>query len=645
MEKRSIYHLVRDSCLHYKDRPFQWIWDEKVKSFQGVSYSQWFSHLENLTGFFRSKNIGRGDKVGLICDNRNEWALCSFGIICSGAADVPRGTDASEEEIFYILNHTEAKVVFIEKDSILQKLIRVLDKLKSIETIILIEAEENFPTLAKLKETAPKLEVLDLDKAVSQGEYWLSKKGKTQIQNLGESLTQDDIATIIYTSGTTGVPKGVILKHRSFTWTIDQLQQLVPASYKDRVVVFLPPWHIAERILETALLSWGASLACSGVTQLTRDFEIIKPTVLVSVPRVWEALYRRIWDKASKSSPIKFKIFSTAVQIAEFYNSLLDTLTGNYCETEHSDQESIGTDRFVALLLFPIFYSLNILAQKVLAPVRALFGGKLRFALCGAGAMPPKIQFFFRSAGIPIIETYGMTETTGMGAIGSFPIPKTGAIGPVFPGAHIKLVDETGKVVTQAGTKGIGWHKGPHVTAGYYKNADITAANFDDGWFNSGDLFVWTKTGELKFAGRVKDTIVLSSGENVEPEPIEGKILETGWILTAVVVGQDQKFLAVLLIPDFAKLREHFSSEGKPLPSSNQELIQDPKVIRFYKDLVKNAVSDKNGFKNFEKISEIRLLEKEFEKGKELTETMKVKRNKVAELYADLIKTIFAESR
>lgn len=598
-------------------------------------------NLENLSGFFRQKNLGKGDKVGLFCDNRTEWALCSFSVMCSGGADVPRGCDASEEEIFYILDHTESKITFIEKEQTLVKLGKILNRLKHLETVILIETEENFASLPKLKSAYPKIEFIDLETAIAQGRTWVEKKGKSLLHSIGESLSENDIATIIYTSGTTGVPKGVVLKHRSFTWTIDQLQQFVPANYSDRVVVFLPPWHIAERILETALLSWGASLACSNVSQLTRDFEIIKPTVLVSVPRVWEALYRRIWDKVSKSSPIKLTIFKLAVRIAETYNSLLDTITGNYSETEEENKEEKLTDTLVATFFLPIFYSLNLVAQKVLAPVRALFGGQLRYAFCGAGAMPPKIQFFFRSMGIPIIETYGMTETTGMGALGSFPIPKTGSIGPVFPGAHIKLVNEQNVVVSTPGDKGIAWHKGPHVTAGYYKNMELTQSNFSDGWFNSGDLFVWTKTGELKFAGRAKDTIVLSSGENVEPEPIEGKILETGWALTAVVLGQDQKFLAVLLVPDFSKLRDHFSDQGILLPNDNSTLVKDQRVIKFYKELIKKTISEKNGFKNFEKIVEFRLLDKEFEKGKELTETMKVKRNKVAELYADLIKTIF----
>ncbi|TGJ99215.1 long-chain fatty acid--CoA ligase [Leptospira semungkisensis] len=642
MEKRSIYHLVRDSCIHYKDRPFQWIWDETHKSFSGVSYSEWFARLEDLSAFFRSKNVSKGDKIGLFCDNRTEWALCSFSIMSAGAADVPRGCDASEEEIFYILNHTEAKIAFIEKEQVLLKLEKVLDRLGSLETIVLIESEESFPSLAKIRSSRPKHHFIDLETAISEGSNWISKKGKTQLHSIGESLTHDDIATIIYTSGTTGVPKGVVLKHRSFTWTVDQLQQFVPANHSDRIVVFLPPWHIAERILETTLLSMGASSACSNVAQLTRDFEIIKPTVLVSVPRVWEALYRRIWDKAAKTSTLKYTIFSIAVRIAEFYNSLLDTVTGNFSETKEANKEEYLTDKFVAISLLPIFYFLNMIAQKVLGPVRALFGGKLRFAFCGAGAMPPKIQFFFRSMGVPIIETYGMTETTGMGALGDFPIPKTGSIGSVFPGAHIKLVDEKGVVVSKPGVKGIAWHKGPHVTAGYYKNPSLTETNFSDGWFNSGDLFVWTKTGELKFAGRAKDTIVLSSGENVEPEPIEAKILETGWALSTVIVGQDQKFLAALIVPDFNKLKEHFSSQGIQLPSSHSELIKDPKVTRFYKDLIRDAISDKNGFKVFEKVADFRLLDKEFEKGKELTETMKVKRNKVAELYEDLIKTIFA---
>lgn len=176
MEKRSIYHLVRDSCIHYKDRPFQWIWDEKLKSFSGISYSEWFLNLENLSGFFRQKNLNKGDKVGLFCDNRTEWALCSFSVMCSGGADVPRGCDASEDEIFYILDHTESKITFIEKEQVLVKLGNILNKLKHLETVILIEPEENFSSLAKLKVSYPKIEFIDLETAISQGRAWVEKK-------------------------------------------------------------------------------------------------------------------------------------------------------------------------------------------------------------------------------------------------------------------------------------------------------------------------------------------------------------------------------------------------------------------------------------------------------------------------------------
>ncbi|PJZ69449.1 long-chain fatty acid--CoA ligase [Leptospira perolatii] len=642
MEKQSIYHLVRDSCIAFQERPLHWCWDEKQRTFTGISYGDWKESLAQLSAFLLQKGMKKGDKIGLVCDNRTEWSLCSFSIVCAGGVDVPRGCDASSEDLEYILEHTESRILFVEKDGVLSKLLKHSKALSRLETMVLIESEDSYPKLAEVKSKFPKLEILTLSEAISVGLAYFQKKGKEAVKSIGESLTGNDIATIIYTSGTTGSPKGVVLNHRAFTWTIEQLHQFVPISYEDRTVVFLPPWHIAERILETALLSWGASMACSGVTQLARDFGIIKPTVLVSVPRVWESLYRRIWDTAEKGPSWKFRIFQTAVRLAEFYSSVYDTLSGNYALTEDESSDEKFRDKLVAFAIYPLVFLANKLSLKILAPVRASLGGKIRFAFCGAGAMPPKIQFFFRSIGIPIIETYGMTETTGMGAMGSFPIPKTGAIGPVFPGAHIKLVDESGKVISQPGEKGILWHKGPHVTVGYYKDPDRNKVSLQEGWFDSGDLFVWTKSSELKFAGRVKDTIVLSSGENVEPEPIESKITETGWVQYAIVVGQDQKFLSVLIVPQFQKLRDHFASEGIKLEEEDDKLAQNPKVLQFYKDLVKSTISSKNGFKNFERISGVSLIEKEFEKGRELTETMKLKRNVVSELYASKIREMYS---
>ncbi|TGK13811.1 long-chain fatty acid--CoA ligase [Leptospira fletcheri] len=641
MEKLSVYHLVRDSCHQYQDRPFHWIWDEKQRTFLGVTYGDWFLSMGKLSAYLLSKGLKRGDKVGLVCDNRTEWSLCSLGIVCAGGVDVPRGTDASPEDISYILGHTEAKIAFLEKNSVLQKLRTKPESFSTLEALVLIEEESTFEGLAEIRAKFPKLEILTLDKALSSGEAFLAKKGDEILRQAGEALTHKDNATIIYTSGTTGVPKGVVLRHRSFTWSVHQLHQFVPVTYQDRTVVFLPPWHIAERILETALVSWGASMACSAVSTIQRDFGIVRPTVLVSVPRVWEALHKKIWDTARKGPSWKFTVFRLAVRIAEFYSSVYDTLTGNYCASEDEPSDEKAKDKFVSLLFFGPSYLANLLAQKILEPVRNSLGGKLRFAFCGAGAMPPKIQFFFRSIGIPIIETYGMTETTGMGAMGRFPIPKTGAIGPVFPGAHIKLVDEQGKIVTEPGTKGIVWHKGPHVTPGYYKDEEKNRTSLVDGWFDSGDLFVWTKTGELRFAGRAKDTIVLSSGENVEPEPIESKIGETGFSQFAVVAGQDRKSLTLLLVPDFEKLRERFLQDGKKLPSSDSELAADPQVIQFYKDLIKKTISERNGFKNFERISNLAVLDKPFTKGDELTETMKVKRKVVLEKYSDLIRRLY----
>ncbi|MBE7410708.1 MAG: AMP-binding protein [Leptospiraceae bacterium] len=644
MEKESVYHLIRDVATTYAERPMYWVKDESGE-YNGIRYAEWYEDLKKLSCYLISEGVKKGDKVGYLCDNRYEWLLCSLGVVTIGAVDVPRGCDATPEDIKYILNHTEAGVVILENEKVLKKITNFGDEYPHIKTVILIENEDKFKNLDEHKKKLSKAKFIFLREAIALGESFIKKKGAKEYEKRGEACELMDLATIIYTSGTTGAPKGVMLTHRAFTWEIHQLQNYLPISYLDRTLIFLPPWHIAERLLETALISWGASMATSSIPTIPQDIQKVKPTVLVSVPRLWEGMYKKIFDNVKKAPPINQKLFNFAHFVVMKYRNLLDTALDNYVSTIPENESEKMINRIVAAILLIPFFPLNKIAQIIMKKVRNVLGGQMRFALCGAGAMPENVSVFFRSIGIPIIETYGMTETTGVSCLGAAIWPKIGAIGKVMPGVQVKLLDEKNRVVTKPGDKGVAWHKGPHITIGYYKNEEKTKATLIDGWLDSGDILTWTTTGELKFAGRAKDTIVLSGGENLEPGPIEGKLAESNFVNQVIVVGQDRKNLGAIIVPAWDAVKEHFKTMGKDIKTDPKDWNKDPAIVKFYKDIIKEKVNNDPGFKVFEKVSNLHILHKEFEKGIEMTETMKLKRNVIFDMYAKEIDDMYRSSK
>ncbi|EMM79377.1 AMP-binding enzyme [Leptospira interrogans serovar Icterohaemorrhagiae str. Verdun HP] len=371
-----------------------WIREESG-DFRGISYKDWYENLKNLSTFLIDLGMHKGNTAGLICDNRYEWSLCSLSLVTIGCVDVPRGCDATIEDLKYILEHSEAKILFLENEKVLKKLLENKSSLAKVKTILLIDPPTKWKDLENSRALLSGIQFLFLEDALLEGEKSRIKKGDKTYDQRGESLGGKDLATIIYTSGTTGAPKGVMLNHRSFTWGIHQIQEFIPGSYNDRTILFLPPWHIAERLLETTLIAWGASMACSSIPTIPADMQKVKPTVLVSVPRLWEGLYKRIYDTVRKSSPFKQKLFHFAVKMAEITTSLQDTIRDSYATTETENPNQKLLDRFIASVFLLSLVPIKILSNKILERVRNLFGGKIRFALCGAGAMPSHIQFFF----------------------------------------------------------------------------------------------------------------------------------------------------------------------------------------------------------------------------------------------------------
>lgn len=640
-----MYYLVRDTVAGFAERPVYWV-KADGQNFSAVSYFNWRGDMKRFQAYLVHRmKVEHGDRIGLLCDNRYEWNLLSLGITTIGAIDVPRGCDATSQDVLYILNHTECKTLIVEHEKMLRTIVDLLPQLPHLTTIISIESQNRYKKLSEwqAKFEEKKIQLLFLVDMIAEGEEIIEQYGEKEIRRRGEAIRSSDIATIIYTSGTTGTPKGVMLEHRSFCWEVEQLRQILPMGESDRCVIFLPPWHIAERLLEVALLSVGSSMANSSILTLAGDLTAIRPTVLVSVPRVWEQLYKRVFDNVRKQPEKRQKLFNFARNVAQLHSDVIDTLLDRFAESEIMSSKDRTLRKGIAYALYPFVSFLNVPAQIILKKVKDIFGGRLRFAVSGAGALPEHVALFFRSIGIPILDGYGMTETTGVSVMGRLPWPQRGAVGKPIPGCQIQLRDETNKAVTRPGIKGVAWHKGPHIMRGYYKMQDKTDEILKDGWLNSGDIFVWTTTGEIKFSGRAKDTIVLAGGENVEPGPIEMQLTSDDFIAQAVVAGQDKKTLTALIVPNWDRSKEEFRNKGMEFSEDYSTWNSNPAIRKFFNEIVKKQVSIDLGFKAFEKLSGFHIMHKDFEKGKEMTETMKIKRNVVFDLYKSEIDAMYKD--
>lgn len=641
---QTIHALVRESLRRNSDEICYYV-KKDGKEYIPVTYAAWGTDLHNFSAFLvHSLGMPHGMRVGLLCDNRYEWNMISLGITAVGGIDVPRGCDATAQDILYILNHTEAEIVVVEHERMLGVLCDQISELPQIKHVISIEESGEYKRLPELREKLGAIPLHFFADALKTGAEILHNEGDAKIMHRGESVKPADLVTIIYTSGTTGTPKGVMIDHKAQCWEVKTIQDNYPIGPADRCVIFLPPWHIAERMLELTLFACGSSMANSTIPTLGQDFQRIKPTILVSVPRVWEQLYKKVLDNVNKASPVARALFGFASSVAKRSRDGRDAAMNRFAVTETGTGVALY-GRVFSFLLVPFFAIANVPAQLILKKVKNIFGGRVRFAISGAGAMPEQVGLFFRSVGIPILDGYGMTETTGVAIMSLLPWPTRGAVGRVLPGAKIELRQpEDGSVVTEPGKKGVLWHFGPHVMRGYYKNPEKTAEVLKDGWLNSGDIFTWTTRGEVKFAGRAKDTIVLAGGENVEPGPIEVTLSESVYVGQCVVVGQDRKTLSALIVPRWDGVKVALERQNKTAPDGTEDWNDDPEIRKFFAEIVRQHISAKKGFKTFERVTNFYVMHKEFEKGVEMTESMKIKRNVVEEIYADRIQVMYRDS-
>jgi long-chain acyl-CoA synthetase len=623
---RSIAEMYKLAAERYGDLP---AFAKRLKSgvFQPVSYSDLYDYGLFLGTALIELGVKARDHVALLSDNRVEWNIADYGILLAGAADVPRGTDVTNQEIEYILNHSDSEVVFVENKRLLERVITLMPKLDKVRQLVLMDPQ------------ASAIEgVLNLKGLVERGKE-LREKGDRQIEERMNAIDPEDLFTLIYTSGTTGTPKGVMLSHANMISQVENLP--FPLEPDDRLLSILPVWHSYERIFQMIAISNGCCTYFTSLRSLADDLKTVKPTMMASAPRLWENLYLRILKNVRESHWIRRGLFHAAYFCSRMVKGSMFFLQGKKIDLEGRNLfQSASLGCFYALRAILFLAPYVALNAVVLEKLRQIVGGSFKGTVSGGGALQPHVDEFFNYIGIPVQEGYGLTETAPVIAVRTTPKLVIGTVGPLYKDTEIRILDlNAGDILYPnsanknegRGLKGEIHVKGPQVMKGYYKNPDATEKVLKDGWFNTGDIGIFTNNDCLKIVGRSKDTIVLLNGENIEPIPIEAKICESPLVDQCMVVGQDQKQLGALVVPSL----EGFHAESVT-ELSGQEEIRNQIAAE-----IRKLISKENGFKAFEQIHEVALLPKAFEVGDELTNTFKIKRHVVDQRYAILISSLY----
>ena len=630
--------------IYKKSQDFPELNIQFSKNTEGTFLPTTYKDFVNTMLDFSAGLLSIGEKeysnIGLICDNRKEWLVCSMGIMATKSRDIPRGSEATVKDLSYILSFAECKTVVTENKILFNRILECKNELPALQNIIIINPSDI--DLSNPKATG--LNIFSYDEILSKGNNF-RQNNPNKIEEIMLSGTEYDSATIIFTSGTTGTPKGVELTHKNFLCQVEDISKRLPLKQGNKALCMLPVWHVYERELEYFLLYVGVALCYSkpAISMLLADMKKVSPQFMATVPRIWDGIYNAI-NKNIKSTKKGAGIFFTIFTWAATSLKSLRNIIYNRCK--YFRKRTVFYHIFSKFLYIPVIflYPLKWIGDMFyFQRVRNMLGGKFQIGMSGGGSLPLKLDKFFNSIGIRLVEGYGLTETAPICCIRNAKRPILGTIGKIMPYCQAKVVHRNG-IECKPGEKGVLYIKGPNVMKGYYKQPELTAEVISEGeWFNTGDLVIKTYNGEIIVKGRQKDTIVLRSGENVEPLPIEDKLSESIYISQAVVVGQDENCLGALIIPDLDNICQYAKQQNINF-SDKKQLLKDEEIKKLIYKEMERLINTKNGFKPFEKIGKFVFLDKPFEVGVELSPKQGIIRYKINELYKAKISLMYADS-
>ncbi len=584
------------------------------------SYSELASKISIAAEAFKNCGIKSGEVVAIFAENSPRWLICDQGIMRLGAANAVRGTSAPIEELKYILEDSGAIGLVVQNQDLLEELSLANNQLDRLKVVIQLEGSSSG-------------RVLEWDDFLSKG----SQKAAITLTNDWLNDTRD-IATILYTSGTTGKPKGVPLSHANFLHQIRSLACVANPPVGSPVLSVLPIWHAYERSAEYYFFTCGCTQSYTTIKHLKSDLPRVKPFVMATVPRLWEAIQAG-FDDAVKSMPQRRQsLIKKALSNSAAYKLAIRKTRDLCIEKQTSIKRSLA---FIEVLVrWPMHsFAATFMWPKVL---KQLCGGKLKFPINGGGAIAPHVDSFFESLGIELLVGYGLTETSPVLSCRRPWRNVRGSSGQPLPQTEFRIVDpdtslqksfrECGRVLT----------RGPQVMRGYLGNPEATAKVLDgDGWFDTGDLGMLLPDGSLVLTGRAKDTIVLSSGENIEPGPLEEVLLASPLFEQVMLVGQDQKSLGALIVPRVEPILALAKKSGLFLDQSLGGEFGNKELRKLLRKEINNLLMNRSGSRPEERVIGVAVVDSFSIENGLLTQTLKQRREKIARRDANAITSIY----
>ncbi|HEV7242451.1 MAG TPA: long-chain fatty acid--CoA ligase [Thermoanaerobaculia bacterium] len=580
--------IDRPAIMKYKSGD-QWI-DVTVPEFR--------DSVRGLANALHEIGVKTGDRVAILSENRPEWTISDFAILCASAVTVPVYPTLLGWQIEYILNDAGTVAIICSNKEQLDKVLEIRSHVPCLNTIIVCDAPQ--PLTAG---------VLTFRDVVASGKKF-EQANPSWFEQSRNSRGPDDLATLVYTSGTTGNPKGAMLTHGNITSNVATVRDVVPIGPGDTALSILPLSHILERMVDFLYLYKGGTIAyAESITKVADNLQEIKPQYFGAVPRLFEKMRARVMDNVATAPPARQKIFHWALKVAE-------------------ERLPYRVDRKP----MPLGLKLkSAVADKlVFGKILARLGGNVKYVVSGGAPLSADLAAFFIGAGVEILEGYGLTETSPVIAVNRPDKRRIGTVGPVIPGVEVKIAAD-GEILS----------RGPHIMKGYWNNPEATAQAIDEqGWFHTGDIGEIDKDGFLKITDRKKDILINAYGKNIAPQPLEALLKSSPYVGTPVLIGDRRKFLTALIVPNFEKLEREATALGVQY-NTKEELVNDAKV----KSLIQAEIDRFNqNLDRQEKIRRFALLPRDFTiEDDEITPSLKVKRKNIDQKYKHIIDTLYAD--
>ena len=591
-----------------------------ARSPERLTYRQLRQRIDQAASAFRQLGVQPGDVVALFSENGPRWMVADQGLMRAGAADAVRGSGAPVEELRYILDDSGAVALVVETPALLQKLALTPAKLARLRAVIVLEG----PPAAEA--TPPELPCLGWEEFLERG----AEAPPPPAPQGGAAA----LAPLLYTSGTTGQPKGVPLSHANLLHQVRHLGVAVEPSPGDRVLSVLPIWHSYERSAEYFLLASGCTQTYTTLKQLRGDLQKVRPQYLISVPRLWEALLSGFEDALAAMPASRQRLLKTALANSRSYHSRLR------CARDLTLAPEPLVRRLAAVAELAVRWPGQRLAEAFLWPKvrQQLVGGMLRTAISGGGALAAHVDGFFEAIGVELLVGYGLTETSPVLTCRRPWCNRRGSAGQPLPLTELRVVDPEHGRTLGLGERGLVLARGPQVMVGYFGKPEATAKVLSaDGWFDTGDLGLLLADGSLVLTGRAKDTIVLSSGENIEPGPLEEALGASPLFEQVMVVGQDRKQLGALLVPRSEALAAFAAAAG--LTTGAEE--GDPALLRSLTRECNRILAARTGSRPDERLAGVALVEPFTIENGLLTQTLKQRRDRIVARDQSAIEAIY----